>query len=141
MGQFFEFVGNHPLLFTALIVLLSLLVMDGFKRKLLGFSEVTVNDAVRLMNQEDALALDVREDTEFRDGHIVNAKSIPLGVLEGRLKEIESHKEKPVVVYCRTGQRAAKAGAILQRQGFNTIYKLKGGMMAWTDANMPTKRK
>jgi len=141
MGQFVEFVGNHPLLFTALIGVLTLLVMDAFKRKLLGFTEVSVSDAVRLMNQEDALALDVREDSEFRDGHIVNAKSIPLGVLEGRLKEIESHKEKAVVVYCRTGQRAAKAGAILQRQGFKNIYKLKGGMLAWIDANMPTKSK
>ena len=83
----------------------------------------------------------MREDKEFRDGHIVNAVNIPVGLLESRLKEIEDHKEKPVIVYCRTGQRSAKAGAILQRQGFKSIYKLNGGMMAWNDANMPVSRK
>ncbi len=141
MGQFFEFVGNHPLLFAGLVAILVMLVMDSFKRKLLGFSEVIVNDAVRLMNQDDALALDVRDDSDFREGHILNAVSIPLGVLEGRLKEIESHKDKPIIIYCRTGQKSAKAGAILKRQGFTSIHKLKGGMMAWLEANMPTKRK
>lgn len=141
MGQLFEFMGNHPLLFAGLVAILVMLVMDSFKRKLLGFSEVAVNDAVRLMNQDDTLALDVRDDSDFREGHVINAVSIPLGVLEGRLKEIESYKDKPVVIYCRTGQKAAKAGAILKRQGFTSIYKLKGGMMAWLEANMPTKHK
>lgn len=141
MGQYLEFAGNHPLLVAALIAVIILLVMNEFKRKLLGFNEVSLNDAVRLINQDDALVLDVREDTEFRDGHIINAVNIPLGLLEGRLSEIEQHKEKPVVVCCRSGQRAAKGGAVLKRQGFTSIHKLNGGMMAWVDANMPVSRK
>lgn len=141
MGQYLEFAGNHPLLMAALILVVTLLVMNEFKRKLLGFKEVKPNDAVRLINQEDALVLDVREDKEFHDGHILNAVNIPLGLLESRLDEIEVHKDTPVIVYCRTGQRAAKAAALLQRQGFSSIYKLNGGMLAWADANMPLSRK
>ncbi|ALP54550.1 hypothetical protein Tel_16110 [Candidatus Tenderia electrophaga] len=141
MGQYLEFARNHPLLMAALVLVITLLVMNEFKRKLLGFKEVGANEAVRLINHDDALVLDVREDKEFRDGHILHAKNIPLGLLESRLDELEAHKDKPVVVYCRTGQRAAKAGAVLQRQGFNSVYKLKGGMLAWTDANMPLSRK
>jgi rhodanese-related sulfurtransferase len=140
MGQYLEFAGNHPLLMAALVAIIIMLVMNEFKRKLLGFKEVGANEAVRLINQDEALVLDVREDKEFRDGHILNAVNIPLGLLESRLDEINGHKEKPVIVYCRTGQRAAKAGAILQRQGFNAIYKLNGGMMAWNDANMPVSK-
>jgi rhodanese-related sulfurtransferase len=140
MGQFFEFAGNHPLLLTALLVVIIMLVMNEFKRKLLGFKEVNINEAVRLINQEDALPLDVREDKEFRDGHIINAVNIPVGLLESRLKEIEEYREKPVIVYCRTGQRAAKAASVLQRQGFKSIHKMNGGMLAWADANMPVQR-
>lgn len=141
MGQYLEFAGNHPLLVAGLVAVIIMLVMNEFKRKLLGFNEVGINDAVRLINQNDALALDVREDKEFCDGHILNAVNIPLGLLEGRLKEIEQHKESPVIIYCRSGQRAAKAAAVLKRQGFTSIHKLNGGMMAWVDANMPVNRK
>lgn len=141
MGQYLEFAGNHPLLMAALVLVVILLVMNEFKRKLLGFKEVKPNEAVRLINREDALVLDVREDKAFRDGHILNAVNIPLGLLESRLDEIEVYKDKPVIVYCRTGQRAAKAATLLQRQGFSSIYKLNGGMLAWTDANMPLSRK
>jgi len=141
MGQYLEFAGNHPLLVAGLVAVVIMLVMNEFKRKLLGFNEVGINDAVRLINQNDALALDVREDKEFCDGHILNAVNIPLGLLEGRLKEIEQHKQSPVIIYCRSGQRAAKAGAVLKRQGFTSIHKLNGGMMAWVDANMPVSRK
>ena len=140
MGQYLEFVGNHPLLMAGFVAVVIMLVMNEFKRKLLGFNEVGINDAVRLINQDDALTLDVREDKEFCDGHILNAVNIPLGLLEGRLKEIEQHKESPVIIYCRSGQRAAKAGAVLKRQGFTSIHKLNGGMLAWVDANMPVNR-
>ncbi len=140
MTQYLEFAGNHPFLVTALVLIVLLMIMNESRRKLLGFKELGTNEAVRLMNSEQALMLDVREEGEFKDGHVMNAVHIPLGVLESRLKEIETHKEKPVIVYCRTGQRAAKAGAVLQRQGFKSIYKLNGGMMAWSDAGLPVKR-
>ena len=141
MGQYLEFAGNHPFLMGALVLVSVMLVMTSFQRKLLGFSELNVNEAVRLINQDDAVVLDVREDKEFRKGHIINAVNIPLGVLEGRLNELENRKDKPVIVCCRTGQRAAKAGSVLQRQGFKSTHKLKGGMLAWVDANMPVSRK
>jgi len=141
MGQYLEFAGNHPLLMAGFVAVVIMLVMNEFKRKLLGFNEVGINDAVRLINQDDALVLDVREDKEYCDGHILNAVNIPLGLLDGRLNEIEQHKESPVIIYCRSGQRAAKAGAVLKRRGFTSIHKLNGGMLAWVDANMPVNRK
>ncbi len=141
MGQFVDFIVNHPFLVAAFVIIVVMLIMNEFKRKLLGFNEVGPNDAVRLINHEDAATLDVREDSEYQQGHILNAIHIPLGLLESRLEELEEYKEKPLIVYCRSGQRAAKAAAILQRQGFKSIYKLNGGMMAWTGSNMPVSRK
>ncbi len=140
MGQFLEFVGNHPLLFTALIVLVLMILMNESRRKLLGFKEIKPAGAVSLINSEDALMLDVREEKDFAEGHVVNARNIPLGVLEGRVADIEEYKTKPVITFCRTGQQSAKAAAILKRQGFTSTYKLSGGMLAWKDANLPLDR-
>lgn len=140
MGRLFEFVGNHPWLVTALVVTVVALLMNESRRHLLGFKEVNPNEAVRLMNHEDAVVLDVREDGEFKEGHVINARHIPVGVLESRCNELETFKEKPLIVYCRSGQRAAKASSILQRQGFKFVYKLNGGIMAWTGANMPVSK-
>ena len=140
MGQIVDFIFNHPFLVAAFVALVIMLIMNEFKRKLLGFKDVGPNDAVRMMNQDGAVILDVREDKEYQEGHILNAIHIPLGLLESRLDELEEHKSKPIIVYCRTGQRSAKAGVILQRQGYQSIFKLGGGMMAWTGANMPVSR-
>ena len=137
MGQFFEFAFNHPLLMSALLAIVIMLVMNEFKQKLLGFKEVKPNEAVQLINREDAVVLDVRDDKEFSEGHIINAINIPLGLLDGRIAELDDYRQKPVVVCCKSGRRAAKAGSLLQRQGFSSIYKLNGGMMAWISAELP----
>ena len=60
------------------------------------------------------------------DGHL-----IPLGQLQTRMQEIEDHKNKEVVIMCRSGGRSSRAVQILQNNGFETVYNLKGGMKAW----------
>jgi rhodanese-related sulfurtransferase len=140
MEKFFTFVLNHWILSFAFIFLIVLLLMDTFKRRLLGFKEIEPPEMVRRMNNEDAIVLDVREAQEFADGHIANALHIPVGVLDKRLDELEAHKDKPIVVYCRSGDRAARASATLRKQGFNTVFKLNGGILAWKAASLPVQK-
>jgi len=137
MADLSEFVVNHWILVLALVVIAALLMMDTFKRKLLGFQEIKPQDAVRLINHEGAIPLDVREDQEYREGHILNALHIPYGIMEKRLAELESYKTQALIVYCRSGQRAAQASAVLRKQGFEHVYKLNGGIMAWRSADLP----
>ncbi len=140
MGQFFEFTFNHPIMMSALFAIIIMIVMNEFKQKLLGFTEIAPGEAVRMINHDDAVVVDVRDDKEFSEGHVINAVHIPLGLLDSKLDTLEQYRDKPLIVYCRSGQRSAKAGSILQRQGFKSIYKLKGGMMAWTSADLPVSR-
>ena len=126
-----EFIGNHWLLVLALVVIAALLAMDALKRRLLGFRDIKPQEAVRLINHEGAVPLDVREDAEYREGHVLNALHIPVGLIEERLQDLSSYKTRPLIVYCRTGQRSAKAGVLLRKQGFERVYKLSGGMLAW----------
>jgi rhodanese-related sulfurtransferase len=140
MARLVEFAVNHWLLVLALAVIASLLVMDTLKRQLLGFRDVKPQEAVRLINHEGAVPLDVREDEEYREGHVLNALHVPLGLIEERLQDLSPYKMQPLIVYCRTGQRSAKAGVLLRKQGFERVYKLSGGMLAWRGADLPVTK-
>ncbi|MCL5669087.1 MAG: rhodanese-like domain-containing protein [Gammaproteobacteria bacterium] len=137
MEQIGQFIINHWILFTALLVIVALLLSDGLAQKMLGFKEVSPQEAARLINREDAAVLDVREEQDFKQGHIVNALSIPLVNLEGRTAELERFKNKPLIVSCQNGQFSARAATVLRKQGFQQVYKLAGGLLAWKDAKFP----
>ncbi len=76
--------------------------------------------------------IDVREDSEFKAGHIPGALWIPLGELPQRLDEIPT--DGPVVTVCRSGNRSAQALRLLQNQGFENAHNMLGGMNAWSAA-------
>lgn len=77
-----------------------------------------------------ALLLDVRTKDEFSAGHLPNAKNIPVQELEQRMGELGNNQERPVVVYCRSGMRSARAASMLERAGFREVVDL-GPMSAW----------
>lgn len=137
MGHLGEFIVKHWLLALALVVIVALLIIDALKRRVLGFQDIKPQEAVRLINHEGAVAVDVREDKEYQEGHVLNAVHIPLGLMEERIAELDAYRSQPLIVYCRTGQRAAHAGVLLRKQGFERVYKLGGGMMAWRGADLP----
>lgn len=140
MERFPEFFLNHWDLFLALGIILALMFWQTFRSKLSGFKELNPNEAIQLINRENALVLDVREEGEFRDGHIVDARHIPLGSLEKRLEELSAYKDQPVLVSCRSGHRSANACGLLKKNGFNKIYNLRGGMIAWQNAGLPVSK-
>ena len=79
--------------------------------------------------------LDVRTIEEFDMGHLDSAVLIPVDDLEARFGELD--KNKPVIVYCRSGRRSAKAAAILVSNGFSSVYDMTGGIDAWTGSGYP----
>ena len=95
----------------------------------------------------DAVVIDVREPSEFETGHIPGAINIPRGVLEFQVDAHTavanvsdpalSHKERPIVVVCRTGGRAALSAVNLQRLGFADVRSIAGGVLAWGEAGLP----
>jgi len=136
-----EFLGNHPILSGALIAVIALILYTEFQRLTRKYRALPPAEAVRVMNQEGALVLDVREDNEFTGGRIGGARHIPLGVLKQRVKGIERFKESPVVVYCRSGARSAVAASQLVAAGFTDVTNLQGGLQAWQSAGLPVKKK
>lgn len=140
--QVVEFSGNHPVLVGSFFALASYLLFSEFRGLNQKFKAVTPAGAIQLMNHEDTVILDVRESKELKeDGVINNYKHIPLGSLSGRLGELEKYKNKEIIVYCRSGHRSASACRTLEKQGFEKISNLSGGIMAWRDAQLPVLRK
>lgn len=100
---------------------------------------------------QGSVLIDVREPAEFETGHIASAVNIPRGVLEFQVEAHPavanvsdpalSHKEQPLVVYCRTGGRSALATLNLQRMGFTNVRSLAGGITEWTNAGLPVTQR
>ena len=141
MTRFLEFVANHWMLWGAFVSILTALVVTELRRRGSGAEPVGPLEASRLMSHEDAVVLDVREDSEYRQGHIANAVHIPLSQLENRLDELKKYEGRPLVLCCRSGNRSGKAARLLRKHGFGTVKDLAGGMLAWENAQLPVVRK
>jgi adenylyltransferase/sulfurtransferase len=81
---------------------------------------------------DEFLLLDVREPGEYETAHIAGARLLPLGQLEARLGELESWRERRVVIHCHKGGRSARACELLHRRGFSDVANLAGGIDAWS---------
>ncbi len=135
-----QFISNN--FFPIIIALFSgtMLLWSVFGNRIRGIKEVDSIAALQLINHKQALVLDVREDDEYKAGHVLNATHIPLGKLKARAGELERHKELPIVVMCRSGNRSATACVMLGKQGFTQAHNLAGGVMAWQKANLPLEK-
>ena len=134
-----QFVINNWYLFLAAAVIIALLVGQPLRARVSGIVALRPHEAVRVINRENAVLVDVREAAEYEAGHIPNALHIPLaGIADA--KPLQKLKEKPVVLYCRTGQRSMQASGRLRAQGFTQVYNLAGGIGAWQNENLPVER-
>ena len=99
--------------------------------------EITVKELKEMMdNQEDFQLIDVREENEFNFANLVG-KLIPLGSILDHEDDIA--KDKKVIVHCRSGARSANAILQLEQTfGFDNLYNLKGGILAWSDEIDPS---
>ncbi len=139
--QITEFSANHTLLVGGFVALLIAVFINEFKQAAKNFSSLTPAGAIQLMNNEDAVLLDVREPAETVGGKIAKAIQIPVGSVGQRVGELDKHKDKNIIVYCNTGSRAGVACRELNKAGFDKVYSLSGGMTAWQDAHLPVSRK
>lgn len=105
-----------------------------------GPGTLSADGAVQLMNREKAVVVDVCEPGEFAAGHVVGAKNIPLGQLEGQLASAVKNKSVPLILVCKSGARSNRAVAIAKKLGFEKAQSLSGGMGAWRAANLPVEK-
>lgn len=137
MDQLIEFIGNHPNLMMAFVVVSILLIWSFVGDSLQGLNNLAPQEATLLMNHEDAIVVDVREESEYVQGHILNAIHLPSNTLLDRIGRLEKYRNRPIIISCMTGSRSAHACSLLKKKGFEKVHNLKGGLMAWQNANLP----
>jgi len=134
-----KFVIDNIFLIAVAFVSGAMLVWPMVRRGA-GGPSVNTLEATQLINRQDALVVDVREQAEYAQSHILNARLLPLSQLEARLADIEKFKDKPVIVYCATGNRSSAAAATLRKSGFSNVSNLSGGFAAWRQAGLPVQK-
>ncbi len=140
MERLIEFSTNHWYYVAALAATLGMLAYSFIIPYFRKYQAVSPMEATGLINRQDAVLLDVRETHEYNAGHIADSVHIPLAKLASRLNELESHKGKPIIVLCQTGNRSNSACNSLIKGGFETVYSLRGGLVEWQGANLPVVR-
>jgi rhodanese-related sulfurtransferase len=134
MDQYLEFAGNNTLLVAALSISFFVLVFTELRRKSMGLTNVEPHDAVRLINA-DSVVIDIRSPEAFARGHIVNAKNIPIGELDANMEKVKKYKS--ILTVCDAGVSSNQAVNTLRKAGLDNVYGIRGGINAWTQANLP----
>ena len=103
--------------------------------------QITADDLLeRLKSPQPPVLLDVRTPLEFAAGHIAGAINIPHEQVPARITELVAHKERDIVIYCRSGMRASQAARTLQQHGFARLAFLTGHMQGWHTSGRPIHR-
>lgn len=137
MEPLLTFVTAHPVLFSALAGVLVLLILNEMSHLVTGEKRLTPLDAVRLINDRQALVVDVRAPADYKKGHILNAINLPQPKLAERMGDLGKDTAKPIVVYCALGGVAAQASHQLKKAGYTEVYPLRGGLNGWMGASLP----
>lgn len=135
-----QFVLNNWYLFLALIVVLALLAAPNVMQLMHGIKSLAPAQAVLLVNRESGVFVDVAEPTEYKTGHVPSAINAPLSTLAHGTAQLDKYKQRPVIVVCRTGNRALKAATVLRKRGFSSVHLLAGGLTAWAKENLPLEK-
>ncbi len=129
-----KFVTDNLLLIAIAVASGALLFWPMVSRRMAG-ATLGHLAATRMINDQDAVILDVRSGNEFAAGHLPQAKNIPVDDVAKRAGEIAAGR--PVILYCQSGSRAGKAATALRGAGRDQVFVLDGGLQAWQQAGLP----
>lgn len=135
-SQFIKFVSDSNNLIIASIALISgsMLLFTHFQNRDVKISSLKLT---QLINQKEAVIIDIRETDQFKKGHIPNARSIPIKTLASECEKLNQFKNKTFVVVCENGTQSHKAISQLKKAGFQNVHLLEGGIIAWGTQGLP----
>ena len=130
MERWFEFMGNHPVLFAILAALIVLFFVFEGQRSGRKISPQSLGILVKAKN---AMLIDLRDAKDFREGHISGSRNIPYSQIASNIEELKA-ADRPLVFICNLGQ---VAGTALQQVGHSDSYRLDGGVSNWKAQGLP----
>ncbi len=137
MALFIEFLLQQWILVAALLAALGMLVFHESRK---AGPAMTPQQAIKLVNSEDGVFLDVRDGADYKQGHIADSLHIPFAKLKAREDELKAYRDRPIVIICKMGQQSGAAAKQLRSAGFEKVYKMAGGMLEWRNLQLPVVR-
>ncbi|MBI2786343.1 MAG: rhodanese-like domain-containing protein [Legionella longbeachae] len=129
-----QFIINHWQLWLALIVVLLLTFINELASQKKKAKELSPQAAVDLMNNENAIIIDLRDKELFKQGHIIDSINVKNEDFEQQ--KMDKYKNKPIILVCARGLQASSLANKLRTQGYQPLV-LKGGIAAWQNADLP----
>lgn len=140
MDKLLEFAGNNLFWVSLWFAILIMLLWNLFSDVIMGITQLEPMDVTRRINNDNAALVDLRSESDFKSGHIINSINIPEKEVSDRKKELDKLKNKPLILCCQTGTVSTRLVRQLKTEGYEDISCLKGGILNWQRANLPLTR-
>ncbi len=134
--QLVDFITKHWILCTLLVVVLLLFLQQEWQQRSAGTLQITPEQTVQWMNQQQAVVIDIRSQTAFAQGHLLGSLHIEQAVLEKKIQSLEKYRQRPLIIVCQAGHTAMQAAQLLRQQGFKAVV-LGGGLQQWKSNGLP----
>ncbi|HCA17751.1 MAG TPA: rhodanese [Alcaligenes faecalis] len=128
--------NNLLILAIAALAGIMLLIPSFFKGR--AGRAVSSSEAVQMVNQKDAILIDLRSADQFKAGAIPQSRNIPAADLDAKASTLP--KDKPVILVCDTGRSAPRSVAVLRKHGIEQAFTLQGGIQGWMQSSLPVKK-
>ncbi|UUO23414.1 rhodanese-like domain-containing protein [Colwellia sp. M166] len=141
MDQLITFAMSQPLLSTAWLVIVLLIIAITIRIQMSPIKQLSTQQMTFLVNRESGVVVDSRSEKDFKAGHIIDALHLDNEkVSKNDFATLENHKDNPIIVVCSAGLSAGKVANQLAKAGFTRVNLLKGGMNAWLSAGLPVTK-
>jgi len=130
------FMTHHPYLSAATIAIFILVMLVELIRAKRNVFSISPAEVTRLMNRENAIVIDIRQNEIYRKSHIIDAQSMNYKDIQEQPNKLQKFKARPIIIVANASHESQKLAALLLKRGYNA-YSLSGGMRAWNEANMP----
>ena len=136
--ELIQFLQGELLLTGTLLALIILLIVNIYGDTFKKYAVVDTHAAVSLMDDDELIILDVREEKERSSGFINNDINIPMSQVKNKMGSLD--KSKNILVYCKSGTRSDQISGFLCKNEFQNVSSLKGGFNAWQKAELPIQK-
>jgi rhodanese-related sulfurtransferase len=136
-----EFIGNHTALAALFVILLVALLATQIMQLFSKTKELTPAGLTGLINRDNPLLIDLSSLADFEKMHVPGARHVAMSQFDPEKKELAKAKDLPVVVMDKDGHgNSVKAAQRLVKAGFEKVYTLGGGVLAWHAAQLPVAK-
>lgn len=139
MNDYIQFFSQNWQLTGAFIALLIVFILLEVRERMGGANKVSPFELTLLINHENAVVIDIRNQETYSKGHIAGSISCPAPELEQHLKKLKKHQKNKIIVVDTDGQGTKSVVNQLIKQGFEQVTALQGGIAAWQKADLPLK--